>query len=384
MDAMGREFRCDLGGKWSSFLREMNFASRTLSSSLLVLALAACGDSESPLTATITAADTGPVSETAPQTTTGEDPTTDDGTSSSTSTTSDDPTTGGSTSMGVDPCDSCGADASCRGDTCVCDEGFEGDGQTCTDLDECAGKTDCAVDATCTNTPGGYDCACNEGYKGNGFTCTDIDECTEDLDTCSPNASCANQDGGYKCTCNDGFSGDGFVCTGSKQFGETCALGDECATGLCLAGGFNMCTVSCTQAVANDCGAQGVTGLCVQVGVAQYVCAGDLTFGADPDDEVLQAGDKVSRLFQSKTDADVFLINIAIAGDYVVTATPDPDDDIQLDFYQADASEFGTVNMVGIGQAEAAVITTQPGVFFAVARNIGASNGGYTIEVVKQ
>ncbi|MDC0715608.1 calcium-binding EGF-like domain-containing protein [Nannocystis bainbridge] len=363
----------------------MNFASRPLSSLSLVLALAACGDGENPLTATTTATatDTGPTSDTAPQTTTGDDGTTTGDDDDTTTGTPDDPTTT-TTTMGVDPCDACGDGASCRGDTCVCDEGFEGDGQTCTDLDECAGKNDCAVDATCNNTPGGYDCACNDGYKGNGFTCSDIDECTEDRDMCSPNAACANQDGGYKCTCNDGFTGDGFTCNGSKQFGESCVAGEECATGLCLAGEFDMCTVTCTQEVANDCGAQGVTGLCVEVGNAQYACAGDLTFGADKDDVVLQAGDKVARVFQTKTDADVFLVNIVIAGDYAVYATPDPDDDIQLDFYQADASEFGTANMFGIGQVESAVVTTQPGVFFVVARNIGASNGGYSIEVVKQ
>ncbi|MFY0541306.1 calcium-binding EGF-like domain-containing protein [Nannocystis pusilla] len=200
----------------------MNSASRIFSTSLLTLALAACGDSGSdPLTATagVTATDPGPTSETSPQTTTGADTTTGDDTTTGTP---DDPT---STTNAVDPCDACGENASCRGDTCVCDEGFEGDGQTCTDLDECAGKNDCAVDATCSNTPGGYDCACNEGYKGNGFTCSDVDECNEDLDMCSPNASCTNQDGGYKCACEDGFTGDGFTCNGSKQFGESCKAG---------------------------------------------------------------------------------------------------------------------------------------------------------------
>ena len=37
----------------------------------------------------------------------------------------------------------------------------------------------CHVHAFCTNTIGGYNCTCNEGYEGDGFNCTDIDECLE-------------------------------------------------------------------------------------------------------------------------------------------------------------------------------------------------------------
>lgn len=58
----------------------MNSASRTLSTSLFTLVLAACGDGGSdPLTATagVTATDPGTTSETTPQTTTGADTTTD-------------------------------------------------------------------------------------------------------------------------------------------------------------------------------------------------------------------------------------------------------------------------------------------------------------------
>jgi hypothetical protein len=357
----------------------MNFSSRVLSSALLALAFTACGGSDNTTPATTADDTTGAPMTTGEPVTTGEPTTSGDGTTTDTP----DPTTSG-TSMGVDPCDSCDANASCDGEACVCDEGYEGDGTSCTDIDECAGDNECAVDATCSNTPGDYDCTCNVGYKGNGETCTDVDECTEDLDTCSNNADCANQDGSFKCTCKEGFTGDGMTCNGSKQFGDSCTAGEDCASGMCLAGEFDMCTVACSQAVANDCGAQGVTGLCVAVSVDMFWCAGDLTFGVDQDDEVMMSGDKVTRQFQSKTDADLFLVNIAVAGDYLIIATPDPDDDIQLDFYNADATELGTVNMLGIGEAESGVVTTQPGAFFVVARNIGNSNGGYTIEVIKQ
>ena len=35
----------------------------------------------------------------------------------------------------------------------------------------------CDVFATCENTIGSYVCACKNGYNGNGFTCQDENEC---------------------------------------------------------------------------------------------------------------------------------------------------------------------------------------------------------------
>ena len=41
-----------------------------------------------------------------------------------------------------------------------------------TDFDECATNSDnCHDDATCMNSPGGYECKCNDGYRGNGVFC---------------------------------------------------------------------------------------------------------------------------------------------------------------------------------------------------------------------
>ncbi len=41
------------------------------------------------------------------------------------------------------------------------------------DVDECISDTDnCAITATCTNTPGNFICQCNEGYSGDGIACT--------------------------------------------------------------------------------------------------------------------------------------------------------------------------------------------------------------------
>ena len=40
------------------------------------------------------------------------------------------------------------------------------------DIDECAGNSDnCHVNATCSNTVGGFTCQCNEGFEGNGTHC---------------------------------------------------------------------------------------------------------------------------------------------------------------------------------------------------------------------
>ena len=68
---------------------------------------------------------------------------------------------------------------------------------------------------------GGFECSCNSGYNGDGFTCADSDECASS--PCDSNATCENTDGGFTCACNSGFSGDGFSCSDD----------DECASNPC-------------------------------------------------------------------------------------------------------------------------------------------------------
>lgn len=54
-----------------------------------------------------------------------------------------------------------------RGFVCRCPAGWEGDGHTCTDIDECAlGISGC--DQICVNDPGSYHCECNTGYTLHG------------------------------------------------------------------------------------------------------------------------------------------------------------------------------------------------------------------------
>ncbi|MEK6799202.1 MAG: EGF domain-containing protein [Planctomycetota bacterium] len=75
--------------------------------------------------------------------------------------------------------------------------------------DECAlGTHNCDVNATCTDTAGGFTCACNSGYSGDGVTCTDDDDCTLMTANCDANATCTNTPGSFTCTCNAGYSDD--------------------------------------------------------------------------------------------------------------------------------------------------------------------------------
>lgn len=116
------------------------------------------------------------------------------------------------------PCDRCSDDATCNSIEdnqfeCVCNEGFEGDGLECNDIDECELELDtCDENADCTNIPGSYECDCSMGYIGDGETCMDIDECADGSDTCDPNATCSNEVPGFSCTCLAGFEGDGMTC----------------------------------------------------------------------------------------------------------------------------------------------------------------------------
>ena len=49
---------------------------------------------------------------------------------------------------------------------------------TCVDVNECtADMHQCDAQALCMNLIGSYDCQCSDGYDGDGFSCVDIDEC---------------------------------------------------------------------------------------------------------------------------------------------------------------------------------------------------------------
>jgi hypothetical protein len=127
---------------------------------------------------------------------------------------------------------------------CRCNAGYAGNGNTCSDIDECV-SFPCGANATCTNLPGSYACTCNAGYAGNGFVCTDINECAGS--PCGANSTCTNTPGSFSCGCNAGFGDcDGLAANGCEtnlnaltncgSCGTSCDDGSACTDDSCVAG----------------------------------------------------------------------------------------------------------------------------------------------------
>ncbi|XP_024916753.1 mucin-like protein [Cynoglossus semilaevis] len=59
----------------------------------------------------------------------------------------------------------------------------------------------CHEDADCVSTKQNYTCSCKSGYEGDGVSCSDIDECA-DLSTCqNAKFECKNTPGSVECIC---------------------------------------------------------------------------------------------------------------------------------------------------------------------------------------
>lgn len=100
--------------------------------------------------------------------------------------------------------------------TCTCENGYEGDGFICNDINECnLNSTKCPLNSKCINYDGGYECTCLDGFKLNSTTqlCEDINECHfNETNECQLNSICKNTIGSYRCLCKNGFKGNGIYC----------------------------------------------------------------------------------------------------------------------------------------------------------------------------
>ncbi|XP_078681619.1 uncharacterized protein LOC144916364 [Branchiostoma floridae x Branchiostoma belcheri] len=80
-------------------------------------------------------------------------------------------------------------------------------------FDRC--DNDCAPDvASCVPEGFNFCCRCNHGYEGDGKSCVDIDECDLEQGPCTNGGTCYNVDGSFSCRCPPGYGG--FFCDISK------------------------------------------------------------------------------------------------------------------------------------------------------------------------
>lgn len=117
---------------------------------------------------------------------------------------------------------------------CVCRSGFvpTDDKKVCQDIDECLeDKHECSLTANCINTQGSFKCRCKPGFEGDGRTCTDINECSRS-NVCSLNEICENTIGSYKCKCKSGYK---------KKFSNSNGDGECVDINECLSPKLNKC-----------------------------------------------------------------------------------------------------------------------------------------------
>ena len=185
---------------------------------------------------------------------------------------------------GTVTCDSltCGDHAHCDpGDGgapafCACDDGYEGDGTTCTEINECD-PNPCLNDGTCTDLVDDYSCECAPGFSGA--------TCDVNVDDCSPNpclngGTCEDGVNTFTCDCPPGFPGthcepEIIHCSSSPCMnGGTCtdiSSGYSCE---CPAG---FTGASCEHNV-DDCSPNPCEhGACVD-GIAAFTCMCDAGF----------------------------------------------------------------------------------------------------------
>ncbi|MFE8596306.1 FG-GAP-like repeat-containing protein [Archangium violaceum] len=177
-----------------------------------------------------------------------------------------DPTCSGQGCLSVNaPCDA----------TLPCCDGLTCQSGTCADVNECAAGTDnCNENATCTNTVGSFTCACNAGYEGNGVTCTNIDECA--ANPCLNGGTCTDGINSYTCACAPGFTGTNCETNIDECAANPCLNGGTCTDGInsytcACAPGFTgtNCETNIDECAANPC----LNGGTCTDGVGSYTCS---------------------------------------------------------------------------------------------------------------
>lgn len=126
----------------------------------------------------------------------------------------------------------CHAQASPIGGRCVCNTGYQGDGTTCQDVDECAGDHGCAAHSTCGNEEGSYSCFCDGGFEPMGTECVPIQCAPCSVDgRCPGGRDCRQRycDGRFGCYGDSTSCGEigGAACTASGAW-EACATSADC------------------------------------------------------------------------------------------------------------------------------------------------------------
>ena len=167
--------------------------------------------------------------------------------------------------------------------TCVCKDGFLGDGKHCIDVDECQTLNGgCGAHAICTNTPGSRTCTCDKAYVGDGITCTLKDKCSVDNGGCDSHASCGNvSDTAVECMCNAGYVGNGSMCVvdpcltanGGFDSHATCTPTTEGALCACNAGYFGSGLTCAVDPCATNNGGCTVSQVCTPTSTGPNCCA---------------------------------------------------------------------------------------------------------------
>jgi hypothetical protein len=167
-------------------------------------------------------------------------------------------------------------------------------------------------------------------------------------------------------------------------YGDTCTLGAQCTSGLCLPN--VMCTKNCTLAGAvNQCGRPG--DFCFESVGGSPFCYPLVNTGADTDDKYIGIGTAYPARLDSGTDLDAFVADLQV-GTYALLVTPTdaPSQiDVVVDIYDGGANKVGTVNSGGIGLAEGGDYTVSAASrSFFVVRAANALQGNYTIRLDKK